>query len=189
MSTPSELLNAMVETLKTELDGAAVEVRAHAGAFGMDGKENVTVKTPGVLVSCLDGTLDPRDYDPPAGDLVWAAFCLSPATAPFAAMDLAALVASVVDGQRWDGKAFNAASRVRMRNMHTNELARKGVSIWVVTWIQGVEFNTRVKAELIKSLRGIDFAFAMGGEDAAEDATPDAGATADLDGAEPPEEP
>lgn len=177
--SPSAVVAQIVETLGATLHaklGSKVDVRAHAGDFGADGKDFVTAGPLAVLVAALDlPVMDEYDFVPAVADATFVAVCLARAGDPAngqakrsdVAMDLAGLVAALVRPERWGGLAAKVPSRIRCRNQHTNALALKGLSVWSVFWSQHIELQPTFDPAVLHRLGSIHSTIAPGG-----DATP-----------------
>jgi hypothetical protein len=174
MSVPSEVVDAIVTTLGTRLAPASVEVRTIEGPFDVDTTGNLTLPSSAcVLVFCSSLPIDAQTY---LTDATFYAVCIARTNVGDAkrgdvAMDLAALVASIVARERW-GVCFKIPSRVRVANEYRPELAKgKGLSAWSVTWTQMVELN-KDENGAVERLKTMTFEHEVGGVD-----TPDLHAT------------
>lgn len=175
MSTPSQVLDAIVTTLGTRLAAGNVKVIRHDGPFSVDTKENVTFPTPCVLVFCDQLPLN-TGYGKPLTDAVFVAVCLARAgqgtlVRADVAMDMAALVASIAGNQTW-GVCLKVPSKLRAANEFSHDLSRKGLSAWSVTWTQQVQLTTDDEAATLHKLRTMTFEQEVGGPH-----TPDLNAT------------
>ena len=169
MSAPTEVISAMVTRLQ-ELLGDQIKVSAHEGAY--EGKDFVTEGSAAVLVTCLDLPIaHDLQSEPPTANGQFAAFCLvddnnSPTKSRGdVAMDLAGLVASHVQRERWNGTATDIASRVRAQNLHNRSFLEKGIGVWVVRWTQPIELTAPSVDGILERLTRIDTTFSMGTAD------------------------
>lgn len=172
MSTPSEVLNAIVTKLGTLLAPGSVTVIKHDGPFNVDTKENVTFPAPCVLVFCDQLPLIPG-YTPGLSEATFVAVCLARGgqARSDVAMDMAAVVATIAGRETW-GKCLKVPSRVRASNEHSHELSRKGLAAWSVMWTQQVHLSVEDEAGALQKLRAMTFEHEVGSPD-----TPDLNAT------------
>lgn len=194
MTLPSELLDAVVARLDTllapEPGAQRVAVRAVDDTALADIVDYTTVVVPGVLVSTTSLALNGRDFDPPAVDATLVARCIarlpsrSAVSSPIlsrgdVAMDLAATVEAIVAGELW-GRAVSRASRVSARNVTSRELRDKGLSMWVVTWLQTIELTERDRGQLVHAFRRLQVELELEGG-----TSPDAVGMMTMEGREP----
>lgn len=171
---PSSVVDSIVSVLRTKLGAEVVHVSAHDGDFDFwdngDGKVAKTFPTPCVLVCCLGFPVVPLDFGNPIGDATFVAVCMARTpkkgeaqdTPGDVAMDLAGLVGGIVEGEKWQGKATQRATKIRPRNENGLKTRLKGVSVWTVAWNQVIELQTAVTEATYNDLRKIHFKFAMG---------------------------
>jgi len=146
VTLPSAFLDKVAELLGDELPGTSVEVIDRM--FGARDRDYVNVSFPGVLVTCARLRFDGQ-YTPPVATGEFVAVCLArfdeptegpvPLSGGDVAMNLAALVAAHVEGQRWDDLGFSAPRRVRVESMQSLQLAEKEINGWAVRWEQDFE--------------------------------------------------
>jgi hypothetical protein len=163
---PSAVMDEIVSVLRTKLGATAQEVQTCDSDFGEDGalKDFLTVADPGVLICCLGMPLVPQDFGPPVAAARFLALCLARVPNMTAqdspgdvAMDLAAMVAGIVDGERWNNKAVGRATKVTPHNENALKTKLKGVSVWSVAWQQNIEIQTATVAPTFNNLRRINF--------------------------------
>lgn len=207
MTAPSLVLKCIAATLSASL-GSGFSVAVHDGDLGADGKEFVTLKSPGVLVACLGW---PKLTDEDSGSAAvlarFVAFCHARlpdagADAPetgrtsgMVCMDLAHVVTGIVRTSMWptaddadppsEPTAGGAAEAIRATNEFTNALAQKGIRVWPVQWLQRVELEPETDAADLNRLAGIDIHIAVVDEsnpddDEFEDDTADESASVDF---------
>lgn len=179
MTLPSAVLQAMRDTLESRLGASAGEVRIHDGALDASPKSAIKGADPLVLVTSLGANLQPDGYG--IADAVWAVFVLTRYTASsdgktisrsVAAANVAALVAAIVESEKWGGLMYAPASRVRIANEFSEKLGMgDGWGVWSVAWTQPYEIKVADAAQYGR-LGAIQYTFAMGGVP-----TPDALAT------------
>lgn len=176
MTMPSIILPAIAAALQAGLvdtgGGPLVnEVRVHEGAMGPDGKENLTIGDPGVLVACLGARGVDSSSLPKTCDATFVAYVITRNKAPdqrsrsLRGGDIAMLAAAVIEGNVWGNEACRAPRSISIDNLHTDDLgALKGCSVWSVMWVQRIEIDQAVSADL-NPLRAILFTLEQGGTD------------------------
>lgn len=203
MTLPSALLDAIVAGLASALvpitpsaETPLVFVRA-IDDLAEDVTEYTTAAMPAVLLTCAALPLDDTITDPCVGLASIFARCYArlPVVAssgqPLSsrgdvAMNLAATVSALVRDQLWpdeDGAAtaFRAAQRIQARNRGSLDLAKRGLSLWVVSWQQQLEITQADQDATLHAFRTLHVTEAMGGAD-----TSDVFVTLALEGREPP---
>jgi hypothetical protein len=201
---PSILLDRMVELLSTQLqpaiasgDTPRVFVRAVDDTTSDDLSEYTTVPTPSVLLSCLGMPLASRDTGPVTAEAQFVARCYArlpqkqegqiAISRGDVAMNLAALVEMILDGEVWkDGAgkpvAHSRATKITSRNRGGRSLAGRGLSLWLVSWQQMVELTAPDRAAILHSFKELHIDVDMGGQSD----TADVGATMNFEGGTPP---
>jgi hypothetical protein len=102
------------------------------------------------------------------------------------AMDLAVVVARVVDQTIWEDESglpvvARRAERLQVRNRTTRQVHQAEGSLWLVTWEQLLEIAPADLTGILRAFRHLHIQFAMGTAD-----TPDVGAIVELEGGTPP---
>lgn len=174
MTQPSVLLDNIASVLVTELGSAvaANAVQVVDGEYGTDEKllkSFVTIPTPGVLVTMLGFSLVENSMKPLLAKGHFVAFCLAKLpkkpekdSRGDVAADLASVVFLTAYEQLWNSKASKRAEKLRVFNLHGDELAEQGVSIWAVHWLQDFEVTKETVAAALNKLRKIRITFEMG---------------------------
>jgi len=203
MTQPSKVLDAMVARIRAVLEPTNDQLahgtpRVHVGVVDDAGLADVveykTVPVPSVLLSCTALPSVALDYGPTTVEGQFIARCFSRSGASAAgvvqsrgdvAMDLAALVSSLVDEEVWpdaEGRptALSRATRLLARNLGARELSGRGLSLWVVSWSQRIELTPLDRDGVLRALRRIHLDMHIPGGDA-----PDASGDLELEGREP----
>lgn len=203
MTQPSKVLDAMVARIRAALEPTSDQLahgtpRVHVGVIDDAGLADVTeyhtVPVPSVLISCTALPAVPVDYGPMVAEGQFIARCFARSGAHAAglvrsrgdvAMDLAALVSSLVDEEVWpdaEGRptALSRATRVGARNLGARELSGRGLSLWLVSWNQRVELTPLDREGVLRALRRIHLDVDIPGG-----TSPDAEGDLELEGREP----
>lgn len=201
MTRPSELLEAMRATLELELrpPGAPTLERPLIGvSISDDISEDVagreTVPDPGVVLSCtgLSGYGDSYSATLVRAEFIarcYARIAEGPDDADGSrgdvAMDLAALVAMIVERTIWlgpDGKpmVLKRAERIDIHNRTVRGTTSEGRALWVVRWQQQLELTQRDASAALHAFRKLHITYAMGDAN-----TPDEEAHIEMPGGTP----
>lgn len=200
MTQPAQVLDAIVRTLKGELEppspgleAQTVDVRS-VDDLSVDVFDTKTFRAPAVVVSATSMGQVGRDLGPLTVEMTFVARCYARSpTGPVSpgdsrgdvAMNLAALVAQTVEARGiWvdSGGAPAVVARatgLRVANQTTRPVAERGHALWTVTWSQQVELTSADQSALFHAFRTLDVG--IGGD--VDD--PDERATMTLEGREP----
>lgn len=189
MTQPSVMLDAIVSRLAARLQPSLVApatpnitVRQVDDTATVDLSEYMTVQSPGVYVTCLSAPELGRDVGPLTVEAQWMARCYARLGLPPAeagkpgssrgdvAMNLAALVASIVDEEMWLGldakpTAHRAAQRVTLTNRGSRDLATRSLSLWIVTWTQPLELTAPDLTGILHSFRKLNTTITTTGDE------------------------
>jgi hypothetical protein len=201
MSAPSLVLDCIARTLDEEfsppvptIDQPRVDVMI-SDLLDEDVSQDQTFSAPAIVLSCLglgDVSTDKGPGFYRAGYLArcYARVPQGPAapadSSGDVAMDLAAVVAQIVDSTIWKDDVgqpvvSQRAERITVRNRTSKAALKEGASLWLVTWQQLLEFSPRDVAGLLHSFKHLHITIAMGDAD-----TPDVEADIELPGGPPP---
>lgn len=145
MTLPSTYLDKVAEILDYALP-AEVNVEVIDRLFGTRDADYVTIPYPSVLIACARMKFEGQ-YNPPVATGEFVAACISRldettgdlASAGDVAMNLAALVAANVEGQRWEGLGFSSVRNLRVETLQSMRLSEKDLNGWAVRWEQDFE--------------------------------------------------
>lgn len=178
MTQPSQVIEAIVDTLRAELGAGVADVRAISGQFGADLTDLNSLASPGLYVAMLRMPASARDYDPPAVDARMMVLCMArdprPAlgerTRDDVAMNLAAAVQAIVTRSRFqlaDGTDIMTSrpTNVASTNSFNPDFARRGVALWRVEWSQTFELTAQDLEATLAQLREIRITAVVGGPD------------------------
>lgn len=187
MTQPAAMLDAVAARMRTRLGSAVAEVRVIDATFADDLTDYLTVRSPGVLLTCVSIPVVEGGQQPMKVEPTWLAICVArlprlsqgESSRGDVAMNLSAVVAMMVEREMWNGQANRCARRIHCVNEHSKELAQKGVSMWTVTWLQQIEITPADEDDALEELGRIRLTFEMG-----DGQTPDAEAEQELGAAQ-----
>lgn len=200
MTQPSAVLDAVARTLRAALQPATpgpeaqpVDVRVTDHMLD-DVRDVITFRAPAVVLSCVGMGEADRSLGPLSANLQMVARCYArlPAgptkvddTPGDVAMNLAALVAQLVEGASWkamDGTALNIMrpGAIRIQNRSVEPIMQGGYAMWSVSWSQRIELTTADQTAALHAFRTLHIDIALGGAD-----VPTESLTMPLEGREP----
>lgn len=201
MTAPSAVLDAVARTLRTALqpavpgpDAQPVDVVITDHMLD-DVRDVVTFRAPAVVLSATGMGEADDSLGPLTADLMITARCYArlPAgptqvddTPSDVAMNLAALVATLVDGAQWratDGTQLNVMrpSRIRIQNRSVEAIMQGGHAMWAVSWSQRVALTREDQTAVLHAFKTLHVEIAMGDAD-----VPDQSLTVNMPGGTPP---
>jgi hypothetical protein len=203
MTLPSQLLDTIRDTLELALtptspgapsiDEPLVDVTV-SDDQSEDVAEFETLGDPAVVLTCTSFNGLGSLYTPLATSARFFARCYArvsegPADAQGTrgdvAMNLAALVAMVVERELWKANGTllvnKRASDIRVQNRTTRAQLEHGRALWIVAWEQQLELTSRDVAATLRSFKRMNVTIKMGDAN-----TPDAEFRAEMPGGTPP---
>ena len=169
---PQRFTAAIVAGLKEKLGTGIAEIAVVEGEFSPTEIAATYQKQPVALVLRLDGgELDKSDLQARRYPLALEIFVVAAAATPAARMKLvlpviAKTLAAVV-GNVWKTDYADAPQSIRYENATTDDMIAKGLSVWMVSWIQRLSFE-QVSIEKLTDLVAIDVDYHFAGDDEEE---------------------
>ncbi len=200
MTQPSEVLDAVARTLRSALqpataggDAQPVDVRITDHMLD-DVRDVVTFRAPAVILSATGMGETDLSLGTLTADLQITARCYArlPAgptkvddTPSDVAMNLAALVATLVDGALWrtpGGQPLNVQrpARIRIQNRSVEGVIQSGYAMWSVAWSQRIELTRADTTAALHAFKTLHVELELGPD------APDKALTVNLPGGNPP---
>lgn len=122
------------------------EVYTHGGRVDLEELKRYALKAPCAIVAPLGIRRGTEEGNTLVADVVWGCYLLAKDSKAMLRNDwalmLLELAMSVIKpSQRWGDDAAEMIKELRAENLFSGSLDQLAVSLWVVTWAQGYDFN------------------------------------------------